>query len=181
MCAADARPDVRPGANALTCAGGRAEVSVTSFGAPFGARRPRRAVDWTHLAREYEMPRVALASNDIGCAGWDVAVRPGERAALEIELCGAMSEPQLSIGGQAVRFPVTLKAGERLICRDRRSWRVLDAKRAVLAEGRLAHKVPLLRSGATRVAFTSAGHDRAQIKLVKVYGQPLFWPWFPTD
>ena len=178
VCAADARPDVRPGANALTCDGGRAEVSVTTFGAPFGARRPRRAVDWTHLAREYEMPRVMLASNDVGCAGWDVAVRPGERAALEIELCGAMSEPQLNIGGQAVRFPVTLKAGERLICRDRRSWRVLNARREVLAEGRLAHKVPLLRSGATRVEFTSgAGHDRAQIKLVKVYEQPSLWPW----
>ena len=97
---------------------------------------------------------------------------------LEIELCGVMSEPQLNIGGQAVRFPVTLKAGERLICRDRRSWRVLNAKREVLAEGRLAHKVPLLRSGATRVEFTSgAGHDRAQIKLVKVYEQPSLWPW----
>jgi len=123
------------------------------------------------------MPYVVLASNDVSRAAWDVAVRPGERAALEIELCGAMSEPQLSIGGETVRFPVTLKAGERLICRDRRSWQVLDAKRTVLAEGRLANKVPLLSSGATRVEFIGSGHDRAQIKLVKVYETSSLWPW----
>lgn len=176
-CAAEIWPDMRSGANALTCAGGRAEVSVTTFGEPFGTRRSRRAVDWTQLKREYEMPRVALASNDVGRVGWDVAVRPGERAALEIELCGAMAEPRLTIGGQTVHFPVTLKAGERLICRDRRSWRVLNAKREMLAEGRLSQDVPLLRSGTTRVAFTSAGHDRALIKLVKVYESPSLWPW----
>jgi hypothetical protein len=53
----------------------------------------------------------------------------------------------------------------------------LNAKREMLAEGRLSQDVPLLRSGTTRVAFTSAGHDRALIKLVKVYESPSLWPW----
>ena len=63
----------------------------------------------------------------------------------------------------------TLKDGQRLFCRDRRNWTVLDAKRAKVAEGRLEEKVPVLVSGVNRLSFTSAASDRAQVKLVKVY------------
>ncbi|HQL55809.1 MAG TPA: hypothetical protein PLQ87_13960, partial [Phycisphaerae bacterium] len=105
VCGADARPVLCAGANAFACAGGRAEVTVSAFGEAFGTPRHRRAIDWKHLAREYEMPRLALASNGLSRAEWEVAVRPGERAALEIEFCGAMSRPQLNVGGQPVLFP----------------------------------------------------------------------------
>ncbi len=169
-------PALRAGANDLRfdCerpqgVSARAEVTVNAFGAPFGTPNPRRKISWQHLAREYEMTRLFTGSNDVANASWDVSVRPGAKAALEIELAGAMAAPALTVGDRTVRFPVTLKAGERLLCRDRRTWTVLDAKRATLAQGTLAEKVPLLAAGPNRVAFTCDAPDRAQVKLVKVY------------
>ena len=147
----------------------RAEVTINAFGTPFGTPNPRRKIDWKHLEREYEMTRVFLSSNDLANASWDVVVRPGEKAELEIELCGSMTSPALTINGHTLHFPVTLKAGQRLICRDRRTWTILDAKRVKIAEGSLDTKVPVLSSGPNRVSFTCANPDRAQVKLVKVY------------
>lgn len=149
----------------------RAEVTFNVFGTPFGTTNLRRKVGWKHLEREYEMTRVFLASNDVDCASWEVAVRPGEKAALEIELCGVMTSPVLTVGDRPLRFPVTLKDGQRLLCRDRRNWIVLDAKRATIAEGRLDEKVPMLVSGPNRVAFSCSDLDRAQVKLVKDYAR----------
>jgi hypothetical protein len=147
----------------------RAEVTINAFGTVFGTPNPRRKINWKHLEREYEMTRLFMASNDLDNASWDVAVRPGEKAALEIELCGSMTSPALTINGHTLRFPVTLKACQRLRCRDRRNWTVLDAKRMKIAEGALDKKVPLLSSGSNRVSFTCTSPDRAKVKLVKVY------------
>jgi len=173
---AEGRPPVRAGANALRFDCGRpqgvsarAEITLNAFGTPFGTLNPARKIGWRHLAREYEMTRLFLASNDVEHASWEVAVRPGEKAALEIELCGAMKDPVLTVGGQALRFPVTLKSGQRLQCRDRRTWTVLDASRATLSSGRLEARVPMLAAGANRVSFACEAPDRAQVKLVKVY------------
>ncbi|MDD4016945.1 MAG: hypothetical protein PHV28_03270, partial [Kiritimatiellae bacterium] len=149
----------------------RAEVTFNVFGSPFGTPNRRRKIGWKHLEREYEMTRLFLASNDVDHASWEVAVRPGEKAALEIELCGAMTSPVLTVGDRALRFPVTLKDGQRLLCRDRRNWVVLDAKRAKVAEGRLDEKVPMLVSGRNRVTFSCTAPDRAQVKLVKDYAR----------
>ena len=169
-------PVLRPGANSLRfdCerpqgVSARAEVTVQAFGAPFGTPNPRRKIGWQHLEREYEMTRLFTSSNDLANAAWEVFVRPGEEAALEIELAGAMASPTLTVNGQTVRFPVTLKPGERLLCRDRRAWTVLDARRATLAQGKLDKKVPLLAAGPNRVAFACSAPNRAQVKLVKVY------------
>lgn len=147
----------------------RAEVTLNAFGTPFGTSNPRRKIGWEHLEREYEMTRLFMASNDLDRASWDVAVRPGEKATLEIELCGSMTSPALTINGHMLRFPVTLKSGQRLLCRDRRTWTVLDAKRIKIAEGALDKKVPLLSAGFTPVSFTCTNPDCAQVKLVKVY------------
>lgn len=149
-------------------ASARAEVTVNAFGAPFGTPNPRRRIGWEHLSREYEMTRLITEPAGPDNA-WDVAVRPGEKAKLEIELCGAMGSPVLTVGGRALRFPVTLKTGERLLCRDGRRWTVIDAKRAAIAEGTLDTKVPVLQPGTTAIAFSCAAPDRAQVKVVKVY------------
>jgi hypothetical protein len=149
-------------------ASARAEVSLNAFGTPFGTPNPRRAINWKHLEREYEMTRL-IATADSPDNVWEIAVRPGSQAKLEIELCGAMASPALTLGGRTLRFPVTLKAGERLLCRDGRHWAVLDPKRAIVAEGSLAGKVPVLVPGTTRVVFTCLAPDHAQVKLVKVY------------
>ncbi len=98
-----------------------------------------------------------------------VAVRTGEKAALEIELCGAMISPVLTIADRALRFPVTLKGGERLLCRNGRKWAVLDANRVKVVEGMLNEKVPMLISDPNRVSFSCGAPNRAQVKLVKKY------------
>ena len=174
-CSTGVPPVLLPGANSLRfdCTrppgvSARAEVTLSAFGEPFGAPNPRRKIGWDQLAREYEMPRL-FSSNDLASASWEVLVRPAEEAALEIELSGAMSSPALTVNGRALRFPVTLQAGERLLCRDRRTWTVMNAKHETLATGKLAEKVPLLAAGPNRVAFSCSAPVRAQVKLVKVY------------
>jgi hypothetical protein len=147
----------------------RAEVTLNAFGVPFGTTNPRRMIGWKHLEREYEMTRLFVSSNDLAHASWTLSVRPGERAAWEIELCGSMTSPLLTINGQAVHFPVTLKSGQRLFCKDRRTWCVVDAKRVKIAEGKLKTNVPLLASGSHTLSFTCTDPLRAQVKIVKVY------------
>ncbi|HPA17570.1 MAG TPA: hypothetical protein PLU30_07465 [Verrucomicrobiae bacterium] len=146
----------------------RAEVTLNTFGAPFGARNPRKKIGWEHLTREYEMTRV-ITSPDGEDNAWDILVRPGAEAKLEIELCGAMQSPALTVRDRTLRFPVTLQASQRLICRDQRHWFVLGADRAKIAEGELAQTPPVLQGGQNRITFTCAAPDRAQVKLVKVY------------
>ena len=127
-----------------------------------------RAIDWKNLDREYEMPRLVSAAGSPDNT-WEIAVRPGEKARLELELCGAMASPTLTVNNRTLRFPVTLTAGGRLLCRDGRNWRALDAQRNRIAEGRLDARAPLLNSGPNRIAFTCAAPDRAFVKLAKVY------------
>ncbi len=151
---------LRPGENtvALDCA--RAEVTINAFGIPFGTLNPKRK----QIAREYDMPRWITGPTE-----WDLPVLPGEKAKLEIEFTGAMDTPVLTVNGREVRFPVALKPGERLICRDQRHWIVTDAKRATIDQSDLPTVLPVLKSGSNRIAFTCASPDRAQVKLVKVY------------
>jgi len=173
--APDAWPEWRPGANGIlfgsSSASGRtarAEVTPIACGEPFGEPDARRRADAARMDREYEMTRTILEPDGPDNT-WEIAVRPGGTARLEIELSGAMAAPALAIGGCVVRFPVTLKPGERLLCRDGRTWRVLDAKRATVAEGRLDTLVPALKPGPTPVAIRCAAPDKAQVRLTKVY------------
>jgi hypothetical protein len=168
-------PTLRAGENAIRfdCerpqgVSARAEVTLNAFGTPFGTPNPSRKIGWGHLEREYEMTHLITEPGGADSA-WTIAVRPSAKARLEIELCGAMTSPALTVGERTLRFPVTLKPGQRLLCRDGRHWSVLDSKRATLASGSLDEKVPVLASGSTRIAFTCTAPDRAQVKLVKVY------------
>jgi len=149
-------------------ANARADVTLSVFGEPFGTPNPRRMIDARQLTREYGMPR-RIATTNAADNAWEIAVRPGERARLEIEIAGALENPALAIFDRVVRFPVALKAGERLFCGDGRHWRVLDAKRAEIARGTLGEKVPSLGSGSTRVAFDCQAPAGATVRLVKVY------------
>jgi hypothetical protein len=168
-------PVMQPGANpvAFACApppgvSARAEVTINTFDAPFGTLNPRRQIDWKRLTREYELPRWITAAHSADNA-WDVAVRPGEQARLELELSGGMETPVLTVAGHELRFPVVLKPGQKLICRGQRHWLILDAQRATLAEGDLAAAPPTLIGGLNRVSFNCAAPDRALVKLVKMY------------
>ena len=123
-------PVLKPGKNAVAfdCvkpadASARAEVVLSAFDQPFGAANPRPKIGWKHLAREYEMPCWITAPDGANNA-WDLPVRPGEKARLEIELAGGMDTPVLTVNGHELRFPIALKPGQRLICRGERHWRV---------------------------------------------------------
>ncbi len=168
-------PEWRSGANEVVFrgtspsgAGVRAEVTPIGCGAPFGEPNARRRIDAARMDREYGMTRTILTPDGPDNT-WEIAVRPGETARLEIEFAGAMESPVLTVGDRSLRFPVALKAGERLLCRDSRTWTVLDAKRARIAEGRLDTPVPTLKSGPAPVVFTCTAPDRAQVRLIKVY------------
>jgi hypothetical protein len=80
-----------------------------------------------------------------------------------------MDTPVLSVNGHELRFPIALKPGQRLICRDQRRWLVLDAKRTQIGEGNLSVAPPMLQGGPNRVSFTCGAPDWAMVKLVKVY------------
>jgi hypothetical protein len=163
------QPEIRSGANMFAFAGGRAEISINTFGTPFGTRRSQWQIDWGRLEREYEMPRLIDPESGLASNRWTVAVRPRSKARLEVELKGEIENPVLTIGGYAACFPVTLKAQDRLLCRDGKTWQVYDASRAKLAEGVLDKALPLLRGGSTEIDFTCRATGQAQVKLVKVY------------
>ncbi len=151
-----------------TGASARAEVTLTASGTPFGTANPRAQIGWKHLTREYELPRWITAPEGADNI-WDLAVRPGEQARLEIELSGGMDTPALTVNGDVLRFPVVLKPAQRLICRGDRHWQIMDAGRAQVAEGDLTVAAPILKSGSNRVSFTCVAPERALVKLVKVY------------
>jgi hypothetical protein len=148
-----------------TNASARAEITLSALGEPFGSLNARRAIAWARLEREYDMPQLIAATN----TAWTLAVRPGSAARLELELCGALAEPALTVNGRTLRFPVSLKPGERLLCRDGRRWRVLDGRRNEVAHGKLDERLPALAAGRNSVSVTCAAADRAVAKLVKVY------------
>jgi hypothetical protein len=176
------RPDASPGwpmlktggnAISLDCArpegvSARAEVTLVASGPAFGTPNSRARIDWKRLTREYDMPRWITAADDVGNT-WDLPVRPGEKAWLEIEFGGGMDTPVLTVNGSKLRFPVTLKRGQRLVCRDSRHWTVIDEKHSKVADGELAAASPVLKSGSNRISFSCTTPDRAIVKLVKVY------------
>ncbi len=173
----------------------RAEITVVSLGQPFGGRRPVAEIDWKRLDREYDIPRIVTRLDGADNV-WNIVRRsdaPGGQEkppVLEIELAvpqrakpeqqvgakasGAfLAEPVLAIGEQSVRFPVRLLEGQRLVCRDQATWRVLGADGAEVATGQVAGAFPTLVPGANRVTLASqtqpAADFRVIVKTVKVY------------
>ena len=173
----------------------RAEITVVSLGQPFGGRRPDAEIDWKRLDREYDIPRVVTRLDGADNV-WNIVRRsdaPGGQEkppVLEVELAipqlakpekqagakesGAfLAEPVLAIGEKPVRFPVRLMEGQRLVCRDQATWRVLSADGSEVAAGKVAGTFPTLLPGANRVTLASqakpAADFRVIVKAVKVY------------
>ena len=179
--------------------GARAEVTVIALGPPFGKGRDAAEIDWKRLDREYEIPRVVTRLDGRDNV-WTIIRRadmgPGAEAALpslEVEIAvvppdpagapagaataaAVLDTPTLTIGDRAVRFPVRLAAGQRLVCRDQATWQVLNADGGEAAAGRLADPFPPLIPGANPVKLDSptpaAPNLRLVVKLVKVYTKP---------
>ncbi len=200
---ADALPTLAEGVNALRfdCAppeglSARAEVTVIALGQPFGARRADAQIDWGRLDREYDIPRVVTRADGADNV-WSIVGRaetPGGRQepspVLEVEIevqqvaeaekegqaaaeAAYLGTPVLTIGDAAVRFPVRLCEGQRFVCRDQSTWRVLDAEGAEVASGDVAGSFPTLAPGENRISLDfeekPATGFRLLVKCVKVY------------
>jgi len=174
----------------------RAEVTVISLGQPFGDRRAGADIDWNRLDREYDIPRIITRADGRDNA-WTIVRRadiPSDGQAgppsLEIEIAVVelsppekpadataggvcLDAPTLTIGDRSVRFPARLSAGQRLLCRDQATWRILNADGTEAASGQLADPFPTLSPGTNPVKldFQSqpALNFRAVVKTVKVY------------
>ena len=148
----------------------RAEVTVLARGASFPAFGEPGAAARDRMLYE-AMPPVRYAPSK----GLDllprIAVRPGERACLELTVHGPVSRPGFDFGmGRRTVFPVEIGADERLVCRDGRTWRVLDRARNVKAAGELSAGIPVLDAGTDWTAVSSAPESaNARIELVKRY------------
>ena len=94
-----------------------------------------------------------------------VKVRPGEKAKLDVVLFGPVKNPAFTWTGGRAAFPVDLKAGDRLFCRDGENWRVLDKNRREIAKGRLETALPVLAGGSNDVGFDCDDRDDAEVRI----------------
>ncbi len=167
----------------------RAEVTVVSLGQPFGSRRAETEIDWSRLEREYEIPRVVTRTDGVDNL-WSIVRRaegPGGRQEappmLELEIsvqqlakpektgqaaasAPCLDRPTLTIGQKSVQFPVRLLEGQRLICRDQATWRVVGPDGAEAASGKLAGEFPTLSPGANRAMLDFGGKDAAEFRVI---------------
>ena len=160
----------------------RAEVTVLARGAAFPAFGQLDAAARGRMRYEAMLPVRHAPAKGLDALP-RIAVRPGERAALELTIHGPVSRPRLRFGnsatiqpgaadpgGNAALFPVEVGVGERLVCRDGRTWKVLDRSRAVKARGELPAPLPELSAGTdwSMSSADPAGAD-ARVELVKRY------------
>ncbi len=143
----------------------RAEITLISKGVPFGGMNAAEAMERGYLKRHYEMPVFIRRERAGGYTG-RVTVAGDRQAAAEIELHGPVSNPVLLINGVSSEFAVDLKSGERLICRDRQNWRVIDSSRKVTAVGMLPQRIPWLNPGPNTVGLQQRGACAARLNIV---------------
>ena len=94
-----------------------------------------------------------------------VKVRPGERAKLEVTVFGPVKNPAFAWSGGRAEFPVELKDGDRLFCRDGESWKVLDKDRREIASGKLKTALPVLAGGSNALEFDCDDRDDAEVRI----------------
>jgi hypothetical protein len=95
--------------------------------------------------------------------------KPADAAVNEVGLV----TPTLTIGDRSVRFPTPLIQGQRLVCRDQATWRVVNANGTEAASGQLTDPFPRLSPGVNAVKLDflkqAAPSFRVVVKIVKVY------------
>lgn len=182
--AAKAQPKLKKGPNAVAWAsaeGARAEVTVFALGATYPAFVPKlTAAMRKELRYEGVMPFEYAPAK--GLSGpRTLAVRPGERAGLAVEICGPCARPTLAFGEGAARtvcaFGTDLAADEQLVCRDGSAWKVVRPRTgAVVRSGTLAQPLPALDTSVP-MDFTAEVPDGAVcvVDLMKDYGS-----WRPS-
>jgi len=131
------------------CVSSRAQVSLSSVGAPALATKPGVRLTgpnyllpalWNPAAGFDKMPRLMPYSD--GPASVGVLVH------------GPVDRPQISFGDIRVTFPVKLERGDRLKCCDSRTWHVIDYRFQEKSRGVLATPLPDI-TAAVRPGFSA--------------------------
>ena len=94
-----------------------------------------------------------------------IRVRPDEKAKLDVVVFGPVKNPAFTWNGGRAEFPVELKDGDRLFCRDGENWRVLDKDRNEVAKGALRTALPLLVGGSNNIDFDCDDRDDAEVRI----------------
>ena len=154
----------------------RAEVTMFSFGKPMPALKPMAAMSGKSrdiLSYEAVEPVVYAPSKGLD-RPFPVMIRPGEVARLEFEIIGPVKEPILTVhtqGGktESVRFETSIADGERLICKDGSTWKVVKGFRTVRT-GRISRPLPNV-AGYCQIEVISADpmSAHARINVIKRY------------
>ena len=106
-----------------------------------------------------------------------IPVRPGEKADISFEIYGPAKNPSFTFprffgfSKSAITFPVEVKAGQRLVCRDRKAWRLENSKDGKLVkDGVLEEPLPTL-GGTTAFGFAAEVPDGATcaVDILKSY------------
>ena len=170
-------PILAAGANACTFTapeGVRAEVTAFAF----GRKRPALAQALTpemkaKMRYEGVMPFEFAPEKGL-VAPKTIAVRPGEKARLTLEVYGPAENPTFAFPDLGVTCLLAAKIGaeERLVCRDGRAWCVENARTgALVRQGALETALPVL-TASTAFAFTATRPADAvcQVDILKEYG-----------
>ena len=105
-----------------------------------------------------------------------IPVRPGEKAALSLEIYGPAAKPTFTfkrffgLKKTVCAFDAEIGAGERLICRDGRKWFIETLKEGkTVKEGELATPLPVL-GGTTTFEFTAGlSGEPCVVDILKEY------------
>ena len=167
-------PALASGANACAFAApdaARAEVTLFALGKTRPAFKPltaqmREALRVEALAPFEYAPQQGLKGPSV------VPVRPGEKASLVVEVQGPVTKPTFTFNQTACMFDETLAADESLVCRDGRTWKVVEtATGKERRAGTLSAPLPTL-SGATPFAFGGEvpADKSCVVEILKEYG-----------
>ena len=138
----------------------RAEVVVASLGEKTDAIAAGASMP------EFSFLRPQLYAPARGFTAMEpIPVEPGVNRQVRFELLGTIDRPSVTIAGQTTVFPVAMKAGDRLLCRDGMHWLMRDAKRKTLAEGTLAAPLPVIYAPA-EVTLTCANPSAADVRVL---------------
>ena len=138
----------------------RAEVVVTTLGEKTDALAAGATMpEFSYLRPQLYAPTRGFAAIE------PMPVEPGVSRQVRLELLGTIDKPSITIAGQTTAFPVTMKAGDRLLCRDGVHWLLRDAKRKTLAEGTLAAPLPVISTPA-EVTLTCANPSDADVRVL---------------
>ena len=151
--------------------GGEGRAEVTVFGVGRGIPALRRVGGDAAKLLEIEalLPQVYAPAKGLDKLP-SIVMRPGETASLSIEIGGSLVggtvlwERVDGRGSRKLSISQPLAAGDRFVCRDGRRWKIVDAKRAVKAEGELDE--PLVGfSGRWRMRMGTADPESAHVRV----------------